>query len=84
MSIFNYLEKVFNGLPTYDSGKLIAAKKHRPTLNAHESISNYDLHSRDMDPFMFGAIAPKSDANDLLNSKQIAEMASEIYKLCDK
>lgn len=84
MSIFTYLEKIFNGLPTYDSGELIAAKKYLPSLNVYDSKSNYDLYSREMDPFMFGAITPKSDTDDLLNSRQLEKMASEIYKLCDK
>ena len=83
MSILTYLEKVFNGLPTYDSEKLIAAKKYLPSLSAEHSSSSYDLYSKKIDPFMFGAITPASDENDLLSSKQLEKRASEIYKLCE-
>jgi len=84
MSVFTYLERIFFGLPTYDSGQLIAAKKYKPTLDDSSFSSPYDLSEREMDPFMFGAIAPTSDVNDLLSSKQLEERTNEIYRLIDK
>ena len=84
MNIFTYLGKKFYGISTHDSKKLIAAKKYQPSFNACQLDSNFDLHKKEIDPFMFGAITPISDADDLLDSKQIEKKASDIYKLCDK
>ena len=71
MNIFTYLGKKFYGISTHDSEKLIAAKKYQPSFNAHQLGSNFDLHKREIGPFMLGAIKPISDACDLLDSKQI-------------
>lgn len=84
MNIFTYIERKCFGLPTYDSEELIAAKRYRPSLDNHEPELGYDLYIRGTDQFMFGVIAPMSDENDLLDSNQIEERASELYKLCDK
>lgn len=84
MKIFTYLEKIAFGLPTYDSGSLIAAKKYRPSLDSSSPVSPYDLYKKKVDPFMFGAITPTNDANDLLSSSQLEERAHEIYDLYRK
>lgn len=84
MSILTYLGKVFNGLPAYDSEDLIAAKEYHPSFSIHDLSSKYDLYSRKTDPFMFGAIAPENDENDLLESKELEKIAGEIYKLYSK
>ena len=84
MNIITYLEKAFFGLPTHDTGRLISAKKYRPSSDTSSSASPYDLYRKEMDPFMFGAITPTCDANDLLSSKQLETLASEIYDLCEK
>jgi hypothetical protein len=80
MNVFTYLERIYLGLPTHDSGQLIAAKKCNPTLDNSPLASPYDLSEREMDPFMFGVITPTSDANDILSSRQLEECANEIYK----
>lgn len=72
MSIFTYLGKLLCGLPAYDSIELIEAKKYRPYLNTVDDLQpGYDLYEKEMDLFMFGAIAPKSDANDQLSSQEL-------------
>ena len=79
MNTFDYLQKVFLRLPTYDSAELIAAKKYSPNPHNTSSAMPYDLCSKKMDPFMFGAITPVSDADDLLSSKEVEGKASLIY-----
>jgi hypothetical protein len=81
MNILSYVEKLFYGLPTYDSAELIDAKKYTPQ-NINTSKSDYDLYSKEMDVHMFGAISPLSDEKDLLKSAEIEERARSIYKLC--
>ena len=71
MNIFTYLRKKFYGISTHDLEKLIAVKKYQPSFNTHQLGSNFDLHKREIGPFMLGAIKPISDACDLLDSKQI-------------
>jgi len=84
MNIFNYLERVFFGLPTHDSAELLAAKRYRPFSGEPSPNLSYDLHPKELDRFMFGAITPASNADDCLSSKEIEERANAIYELCDK
>jgi len=83
MNIITYLGKILYGLPTYDSSELIAAKNYHPSMNYNDSDFSYDLYRKDMDSFMFGAISPINNKNDLLNSKELEARANKIYKLCD-
>lgn len=81
MSVFKALERMVFGLPREDSGALIAAKHFRPSAGASSPVNRYDLYEKELDPFMFGAIAQKSDADDLLDSKELERKAKEIYDL---
>ena len=83
MGILGYLGKKIYRLPTYDSKELIAAKRYRPPSSA-PAETGYDLHTRGTDPLMYGAIAPISDADDRLDSRQIEARAKEIYQLYSK
>jgi hypothetical protein len=83
MSLFKALERMAFGLPAEDSDALIAAKNFRPSAGISVPVASYDLHGKELDPFMFGAIAPKSDADDLLDSKELQKRAQEIYQLCE-
>ena len=83
VGIFGYLGKIIYRLPTYDSKELIAAKRYQAPSLALTEIG-YDLHNRDTDPLMYGAITPVNDADDLLDSSQIEARAKEIYQLYSK
>lgn len=84
MSFLKYLSRKFYGLPAYDSKELTAAKKYHPSSNHYDSSAEYDLHVKEMDPFMFGAIAPMNDSNDLLTSDQLEKKANDVYSLYNK
>lgn len=84
MNIFTYIWKVIYRLPTYDSSELIAAKVCRPSFDNYGLNLNYDLYTKDTDNLTFGAITPKNDANDLLDSNKLLAKANEIYELYAK
>ena len=84
MSISNYLQRLFFRLPAYDSAELIAAKKYHPSSSTLSNNIKYDSCRKEMDHFMFGAIAPRSSANDFLSSRELEKKAQVVYELCER
>ena len=79
MSFLSYLQRVFYGLPTYDSAELIAAKTRKfSVIDTQQSA--YDIYEKQIDPFMCGAISPVNDADDLMTSSELEKRAKDIYE----
>ena len=79
MSFLSYLQRVFYGLPTYDSAELIAAKTRKVSI-VETNKSAYDLYEKQIDPFMCGAISPVVNDADLMTSSELEKRAKDIYE----
>ncbi len=79
MNIIEYIGRKIDGLPTHDSKDLIHAKMHQTIISRNINYK-YDLSCKKTDNFMFGAISPVIDTDDLIDSNDLEKKAAEIYR----
>ena len=80
MSMMDYLFNRIMGLPTEESGILIAAKEYQPDPINYSEDNSYDIHYKETDSFMFGAVSAKVDEDGLPDSIDFSKAAEELYE----